>query len=46
VTMLANTLDNQRMAEVAGRVAALVPPRLPDALHLPMELVAAGPNRR
>ncbi|MGB3954523.1 MAG: IclR family transcriptional regulator [Brooklawnia sp.] len=35
VTMLAHTLDDQRMSEVAGRVAELVPPRLPDALQLP-----------
>ena len=45
VTMLANNLDAQRMAKVAARVAVLVPPRLPDELHLPEELVAVDPNR-
>lgn len=38
VTMLANGLDDRRMDAVARRVAALVPPRLPDTLHLPAAL--------
>lgn len=40
VTMLAHDLDDQRMDEVAGRVAELVPSRLPEGLHLPQTLVA------
>lgn len=42
VTMLSNTLDEHRMAEVAARVATLVPPRLPDGLELPPELGLTG----
>lgn len=42
VTMLANTLDDHRMAEVAERVAELVPPRLPDGLELPTQLGPAA----
>lgn len=42
VTMLANTLDDRRLDEVASRVAELVPPRLPEALRLPDELGRVG----
>lgn len=38
VTMLAHDLDEQRIAQVAARVAELVPPRLPPALQLPAEI--------
>lgn len=42
VTMLANTLDDQRIAAVAARVAELVPPRLPDTLQLPQALIRSA----
>lgn len=42
VTMLSNTLDEHRMSEVAERVAALVPSRLPEGLELPAELGSRG----
>lgn len=42
VTMLANTLDEGRIAAVAQRVATLVPPRLPEGLELPTELNTPG----
>lgn len=42
VTMLANSLDAHRMDKVAGRIAELVPPRLPEALHLPANLGQAA----
>ncbi len=38
VTMLAHTLDDQRIADVAARVAQVVPPRLPEMLGLPPQL--------
>jgi len=38
VTMLAPTLDDDRVAQVAGRMAELLPPRLPDPLRLPSQL--------
>lgn len=39
ITMLATHLDNVRISEVIARVAELVPPRLPDPLRLPSQLL-------
>ena len=38
VTMLASDVDDRRIAEVAARIAELVPPRLPDDVELPVAL--------
>lgn len=43
VTMLANSLDDRRMTELAQRVASLVPPRLPEGLRLPAVLTVNPP---
>lgn len=42
VTMLAPSLDGERIDEVAARIAELVPPRLPDGLELPGQLGRAS----
>ena len=43
-TMLASHVDDQRLAEVAARIAELVPPRLPENVELPAALMLARPH--